>query len=213
MQQLRAKTKSLTFPPLSIARYSFILPSQLGCQWRERKCPIFETVAKGDSNPAHLIASPAFYRWATALHSKTFIPSWLPFRNKSIAQELWCYSFYSVPTCRDYRHSWSTDWSVFPRLLIIADYMLSLLISTRCHPSLVRFSLARVSLTRPSLARCILTRSQFGVFQFGAFPNFVSKLIQYSMQLFFFCEGQFYLCACFLSAHVFCEEVLSKPLY
>ena len=44
MQQLHAKAKSLTFPPLSIARYSFI---QLGCQWRERKCPIFETVANG----------------------------------------------------------------------------------------------------------------------------------------------------------------------
>ena len=63
MQQLRAKTKSLTFPPLSIAWYSFIQLSQQGRQWRERKCPIFETVAKGDS-----IASPAFYHWATALH-------------------------------------------------------------------------------------------------------------------------------------------------
>ena len=52
-QQLRTKTKSLTFPPLSIARYSFIL-SQLGHQWRERKCQIFETVAKGDSNPGSL---------------------------------------------------------------------------------------------------------------------------------------------------------------
>ena len=30
MQQLRAKTKSLTFPPLSIARYSFIQLGQLG---------------------------------------------------------------------------------------------------------------------------------------------------------------------------------------
>ena len=50
-QQLRAKTKSLTFPPLSIARYSFIQLSQQGRQWRERKCPIFETVPKGDSNP------------------------------------------------------------------------------------------------------------------------------------------------------------------
>ena len=29
MQQLRAKTKSLTFPPLSIARYSFIQLSRL----------------------------------------------------------------------------------------------------------------------------------------------------------------------------------------
>ena len=52
--QLRAKTKSLTFPPLSIARYSFIQLSQLGRQWRERKCPIFETVAKGDPNPGSL---------------------------------------------------------------------------------------------------------------------------------------------------------------
>ena len=42
-QQLRAKTKSLTFPPLSIARYSFIQLSQQGRQWRERKCQIFET--------------------------------------------------------------------------------------------------------------------------------------------------------------------------
>ena len=48
--QLRATTKSLTFPPLPIARYSFIQLSQLERQWRERKCPIFETVAKGDSN-------------------------------------------------------------------------------------------------------------------------------------------------------------------
>ena len=50
-QQLRANTKSLTFPQLYIARYSFIQLSQLGPQWREQKCPIFETVAKEDSNP------------------------------------------------------------------------------------------------------------------------------------------------------------------
>ena len=54
MQQLRAKTKSLTFPPLSIARYSFTQLSQLGRQWREQKFPIFETVAKGDSNQGSL---------------------------------------------------------------------------------------------------------------------------------------------------------------
>ena len=54
MQQLRAKAKSLTFPPLSIARYSFIQLSQLWRQWRERKCPIFETVTKRDSNPGSL---------------------------------------------------------------------------------------------------------------------------------------------------------------
>ena len=50
MQQLRATTKSLTFPPLSIARYSFIQLSRQGRQRREGKCPIFQTVAKGDSN-------------------------------------------------------------------------------------------------------------------------------------------------------------------
>ena len=47
MQQLRATTKSLTFPPLSIARYSFIQQSEQGRQWRERKCTNFETVEKG----------------------------------------------------------------------------------------------------------------------------------------------------------------------
>ena len=53
MQQLLATTKSLTFWPLSIAKYSFIQLSQLGRQWGE-KCPIFETVGKGDSNPGSL---------------------------------------------------------------------------------------------------------------------------------------------------------------
>ena len=67
-QQLRAKTKSLTFPPLSIARHSFIQLSQQGRQWRERNCPVFETVAKGIRTRAHLLASPAFYHWATAHH-------------------------------------------------------------------------------------------------------------------------------------------------
>ncbi len=54
MQQLRATTKSLTCSPLSIATYSCIQLNQLGRQLRERKCPIFETVAKGDSNPGWL---------------------------------------------------------------------------------------------------------------------------------------------------------------
>ena len=54
MQQLHTKTKSLSFPPLSMARYSFIQLSQLGRQWRERKCPIFDTVAKQDSNGGSL---------------------------------------------------------------------------------------------------------------------------------------------------------------
>ena len=61
MQQLRATTKSLTFPPLPIARYSFIQLSEQGRQWRERNCPLFDTVAKGIRTRALLIASPAFY--------------------------------------------------------------------------------------------------------------------------------------------------------
>ena len=51
MQQLRTTTKLLTFPPLSLARYSFIHLSRLGRQWRERKLPIFETVANGGFEP------------------------------------------------------------------------------------------------------------------------------------------------------------------
>ena len=54
MQQLCATTKSLTFPPHSIARYSFIQMSRQGRKCREGKCPIFQTVAKGDSNPGSL---------------------------------------------------------------------------------------------------------------------------------------------------------------
>ena len=74
-QQLRAKAKSLTFPPLSIARYSFIQLSEQGRQWRERKCPIFETVTKRDSNPGSLDCEsgilPLSYRahlWDILLH-------------------------------------------------------------------------------------------------------------------------------------------------
>ena len=54
MQQLHATTRSLTFPPLPIARYSFMQLCQLGHKWRERKWPTFETLAKGDSNPGSL---------------------------------------------------------------------------------------------------------------------------------------------------------------
>ena len=71
-QQLRAKTKSLTFPPLSIARYSFI-QSQQGPQWIERKCPIFEMVAEGDSNPGSLdfesgVLPLSYHAYKTYLH-------------------------------------------------------------------------------------------------------------------------------------------------
>ena len=53
-QQLRTKTKSLAFPPLSIARYSFIQLSRQGRQWRERKMPNLRNGSKGDSNPGSL---------------------------------------------------------------------------------------------------------------------------------------------------------------
>ena len=68
MQQLRATTKSLAFPPLSIARYSFIQLSQLERQWRERKRQIFETVAKGDSTALSL-ANVTIGRVSQILHS------------------------------------------------------------------------------------------------------------------------------------------------
>ena len=61
-QQLRAKTESLTFPPLSIARYSFIQLSRLRRREVNEKCPIFETVAKGDSNPGSLDCESGTYR-------------------------------------------------------------------------------------------------------------------------------------------------------
>ena len=80
---LRATTKSLTFPPLSIARHSFIQLSQLGRQWRERKCPIFETVAKGDSNPFSLYCEsgilPLSYR--APLNKSNTCPFCLTTRN------------------------------------------------------------------------------------------------------------------------------------
>ena len=75
-QQFRANTKSLTFPPLSIARYSFIQLSQQGRQWRERKCPIFEMVAKGDSNQGSLDCEsgvlPLSYRAPCHIHNSLF---------------------------------------------------------------------------------------------------------------------------------------------
>ena len=57
-----------------------VWPLQLNhASWREQKCPNFETVAKGDSiqtptrnTQALSIASPGFYRRATALHNVVF---------------------------------------------------------------------------------------------------------------------------------------------
>ena len=75
-QQLRAKTKSLTFPPLSIARYSLIQLSQQGHQWRERKCPIFETVPKEDSNPGSLDCESGVLVTSTTELPRSIIVNW-----------------------------------------------------------------------------------------------------------------------------------------
>ena len=53
---------SITFPPLSIARYSFIQLSELGHRGENENAQNFETVAKGIRTRTLLIASPAFYR-------------------------------------------------------------------------------------------------------------------------------------------------------
>ena len=59
MQQLR-NDYSLTYPPLSIARYSFIQLSRLR-RSEENENAQNETVAKGIGTRALSIASPAFY--------------------------------------------------------------------------------------------------------------------------------------------------------
>ena len=75
-QLLRVKAKSLTFQQLSIARYSCIQLSEQGRQWRERKCQIFETVTKRDSNPGSLDCEsgilPLSYRETT--HHRCSVP-------------------------------------------------------------------------------------------------------------------------------------------
>ena len=115
-------------------------------------------------------------------------------------------------------------------------------VRNRLRATLERSALTCVSLARFSLARFILTRFQFGAFLFGALPlRRVSlwRVSQFCTNLRWSgtCERQFradYLCACFfsafhnfcylswciigyliicfLSARVFCEEVLSTPV-
>ena len=75
MQQVRATTKSLTFAPLPEQL------SQLGRQWRERKCPIFETVAKQDSNPGSLYSETGIlllsYRaYCVGILASILFPEW-----------------------------------------------------------------------------------------------------------------------------------------
>ena len=59
------------FTHISTTVYSQVLiytAESTEASWRERKCPNFETVAKGIWTRALSIASPAFYHWATMLH-------------------------------------------------------------------------------------------------------------------------------------------------
>ena len=94
MQQLSATTKSLTCPPLSIARYSFIQLSQQGRQWRERKCPIFDTVAKKGFEPG--------LTWLRVGHSTTELPR----STHPLSLHLLC--SVAMPQCKDwlcFRHA------------------------------------------------------------------------------------------------------------
>ena len=67
MLQLLCKYYSLTFPPLSIARYSFIQLRQLGRHGENKNALDFEAVAKGIRTQALSCESPAFYRRASIL--------------------------------------------------------------------------------------------------------------------------------------------------
>ena len=60
---IKHKDYSLTFLQSAVYShvYSIIQLSELGCQWREQKCPNFKTVAKGMRMWAFLITSPTFY--------------------------------------------------------------------------------------------------------------------------------------------------------
>ena len=60
-QQLRAKTKSLTFLPLSIARYSFIQLSQQYVNGENENAQSSKRYQRGIRTRAHTIASRAFY--------------------------------------------------------------------------------------------------------------------------------------------------------
>ena len=61
---------SLTFPPLSISRYSFIQLSELGHRGENENAQTSKRYQREDSNPALSITSPACYRRVTALHNK-----------------------------------------------------------------------------------------------------------------------------------------------
>ena len=70
--------------------------------WRERKCPNVKTVAKGIRTRAHLITSPAFYHWATALHKHNF----QQFTSNSLA--------YLAATFKNTFSLWITTWFTEP---------------------------------------------------------------------------------------------------
>ena len=61
MQHLRATTKSLTFPPPSIARYSSIQDSELGRRGENKNAQNLKQQQRG-FEPGFSISCPAFYR-------------------------------------------------------------------------------------------------------------------------------------------------------
>ena len=69
MQQLRAKTIHSHFQHHLYNQVVIYTAEWTGASRREWKFPSFETVAKGIRTRGPLIASPAFYRWATAIHN------------------------------------------------------------------------------------------------------------------------------------------------
>ena len=79
MQQLR-NDYSLTFPPLPIARYSFIQLSRQGRQWRERKMPNLRNGSKGDSNPGSLDCESGILPLS---YCAPIVLSWSPIRERN----------------------------------------------------------------------------------------------------------------------------------
>ena len=66
-----------THIPTTVYSQILIYPADwTGPSWRERKCPIFETAENVIRTQVLSIESPAFYRWATILHTTTCTYEW-----------------------------------------------------------------------------------------------------------------------------------------
>ena len=64
--------KTISHISTTVSSQVLIYTAELtGASWREKKCWSFKKAAKGIRTRVLLIASPAFCRWATALHNNT----------------------------------------------------------------------------------------------------------------------------------------------